>query len=147
MLEQETIILNAETIPRVEIDFMNNTHFEELEIVNKLGENIAAYQATDDEVAQISQDLQDWLGHTIPHFERENELMQKTGFPAYGVHSEEHEIALKRLKAVIQTWEDSHNIEQLTDYVLKQWPAWFNAHVSSMDMMTAKFAKMNGYTD
>jgi hemerythrin len=151
MLEQNKTILDAKTIPLVEIDFMNNTHIEELEVVNKLGLLISTYQEnnkhTDDEVSQISSSLKAWLDHTIPHFSRENELMQKTGFPAYAIHSQEHEIALDRMKGIIQAWVQNQDINLLADYVFTQWPAWFNGHVDSMDMMTAKFAKMNGFSE
>jgi len=151
MSEQSKTILDAENIPRVEINFMNDTHVEELEVVNHLGSLISAYQEknehNDNEVTQISQALKAWLDHTIPHFERENDLMQETGFPAYAIHAQEHEIALNRMKAIIQTWEQDQDINILADYVFTQWPTWFNGHVNSMDMMTAKFAKMNGYTE
>ena len=89
--------------------------------------------------------LDEWLKHTIPHFERENTLMQKTGFPAFGVHSEEHEIALSRMKNVFEVWKQKKDIDLLADYVFNMWPNWFNGHVNSMDMMTAKFAVMNGF--
>jgi hemerythrin len=144
-------ILDAETVPHVEIDFMNNTHFEEIDMVKALGEKISAYQENDNhsdaEINQISKELRAWLDHTIPHFERENELMRETGFPAYGVHSEEHQIALERMKTVINAWEENQDIDLLADYVFTMWPQWFNGHVNSMDMMTAKFAKMNGFNE
>ena len=151
MFEVTKTVLDVETIPRVDIDFMNNTHFEEIEMVKKLGELISAYQEKDEhddnEITQISKGLKNWLDHTIVHFERENELMQKTGFPAYPVHSQEHEIALEKMKTMIQAWEQKQDIDLIADYIFTLWPEWFNTHVNSMDMMTAKFAKMNGFTE
>ena len=142
-------ILEVESIPRVNIDFMNNTHFEEIEKVKELGKLVSAYQAkdthTDAETAEITRALKNWLAHTIPHFERENQLMQETGFPAYPVHSNEHDIALNKMKNIIQAWEQNQDIELLADYVFSLWPNWFNDHVNTMDMMTAKFAVMNGF--
>ncbi len=142
-------ILEVESIPSVDIDFMNNTHFEEIKMVNELGKLISAFQKQDthsnDEIEQISLALQRWLAHTIPHFDRENQLMQETGFPALGVHSQEHDMALDRMKNIIQGWEQHQDIELLADYVFSFWPNWFNDHVNTMDMMTAKFAVMNGF--
>lgn len=142
-------ILDVATIPRVEIDFMNKTHFEEIEMVKNLGTLITAFQEkdtqTDNEIKQIEQGLNNWLEHTKLHFKRENELMQETGFPAFPIHSGEHEIALNKMKTVVQAWEQSNDIELVADYVFNLWPTWFNAHVNSMDMMTAKFAVMNGF--
>ena len=139
-------LLSTQDIPLVSIDFMNNTHQQEAEIVNALARNITARQsgATDD--AEITRLLDEWLQHTIAHFERENELMQQTGFPAYPVHAEEHEIALNRMQAVVDAWHQNQDIELLTDYVFTLWPAWFKGHVNSMDMITAQFALQNGYS-
>jgi hemerythrin len=146
-----TMIIEAGNIPQVELAFMNNTHFEEIEMVKSLGELISNYQQagsdSDIDTKAITDSLQQWLSHTIEHFERENELMQATGFPALSVHSNEHEQALKALKGVVDTWQQSQNIDLLTDFVFDQWPNWFNAHVGSMDMVTAKFAVMNGYSE
>jgi len=150
MFEHTKTVLDTATIPHVDIDFMNNTHFEEVEMVKKLGELISAYQEqngqSDKEAEEISKDLHAWLDHTKPHFERENELMQETGFPAYAIHFEEHEIALEKMASVIKTWDENKDIDLISDYVFTVWPAWFNTHVNSMDMITAKFAVMNGYS-
>jgi len=142
-------ILEADKIPLVDIDFMNNTHLEELTIANELGEKVTKYQdgsdTSEENSAQISMLLDKWLAHTIPHFERENKLMQETGFPAFSVHADEHEIALNRFKTVINAWTDNKDIDQISDFIFTFWPDWFNGHVNSMDMMTAKFAVMNGF--
>ncbi len=142
-------ILDPETIPRVDIDFMNNTHVEELAIANELGKQVSAFQdgkdTSDENIKKISDLLKKWLDHTIPHFERENRLMQETGFPAYQIHSEEHDIALNRFRTIISAWDENRDIDLVADFVFTLWPNWFNGHVNSMDMMTAKFAVMNGF--
>lgn len=142
------ITLDPENIPLVDIDFMNSTHFEELTIANELGEYVSQYQdgdTSEENAAKILELLNKWLEHTIPHFEHENQLMQETSFPAYQVHAGEHEAAIERFKAIISAWEDNKDIELISDYIFTQWPNWFNAHVNSMDMMTAKFAVANGF--
>lgn len=149
MLKKPKTILDNETIPRVELDFMNNTHFEEVEMVKQLGDIIVAYQESsthsEEEISTISESLHAWLEHTKAHFTRENELMRETQFPAYEIHSEEHRIALYKMETVIKTWNINKDIELVADYVFTLWPEWFNGHVNTMDMMTAKFAVMNGY--
>jgi len=150
-ISKEKTILESSTIPQVALDFMNNTHFEEIDMVKELGELVDQYQhsnsPSEEQASEITQKMQDWVEHTVAHFKRENELMQETGFPAYGIHSEEHEITLNRLKAAAQAWQEDHDIEVLADYVFTLWPAWFDNHVNTMDMMTAKFAVMNGYIE
>ncbi len=142
-------ILEKETIPRVELDFMNNTHFEEIEMVKELGEIISSYQDEGryDQHDNLSQKLNAWLDHTKAHFARENELMQETGFPAYSIHLNEHETILKQMMDVINAWQNDQDIGRVEDYVFNLWPIWFDEHVNTMDMITAKFAIMNGYTN
>ncbi len=152
MLEASKIVLETDTIPRVNLAFMDNTHVEEIEIVKKLGELVTAYQQMDEKnnnetnENEITVNLNAWLQHTIAHFARENELMQQTNFPAYPIHAQEHEIALNRMKRIARLWQTNKDIEALANFIFSFWPDWFNAHVNSMDMMTARFAVMNGYT-
>lgn len=140
-------LLSEQDIPLVSIDFMNKTHQEEVDIVNALAKLIPAQQsgATHDE--EITRLLDEWLQHTQAHFQRENELMQQTGFPAYPVHSDEHDIALNRMQAVVDAWHQNQDLELVKDYVFTLWPAWFKGHVNSMDMITAQFALNNGFRE
>jgi len=142
-------ILDKESIPRVELDVMNNTHFEEVEMVKAIGEIITSYQEKEnkDQLSNLNQKLNAWLDHTKAHFARENELMQETGFPAYSIHLNEHEVALKQMTSIIKAWQHSQDIDAIEDYIFNYWPAWFDEHVNTMDMITAKFAVMNGYAN
>ncbi len=138
------IILTAETVPHVALDFMNNTHFEELDMVQSLGELITHYQQGDNDA--LTQALNAWLKHTQAHFSRENELMIDIQFPMYLVHSGEHSRVLEEMESMVTSWNNDHDIEMLSDYVFTAWPQWFEQHVNSMDMVTAQFALMHGYT-
>lgn len=148
-MSSNKIILDANSIPQVDLGFMNNTHFEEIEMVKELGEFIVAYQEneTESNAEKITTLLNSWLEHTEAHFARENELMQETHFPAYPIHSQEHEAAFNQMKTVTTAWHTDKDIETVAEFVFAFWPDWFNAHVNSMDMMTARFAVMNGYTE
>jgi hemerythrin len=136
--------ITPDNIPLVAIDFMNQTHREEVALVNSLMKKLqaAAEEKNDD---GITESLTQWLAHTEAHFQRENELMLEINFPPYLVHSGEHENAINLMRSVIQTWKKNMDLQQLTDYVFNQWPEWFMAHVNSMDMVTANFAKTKGY--
>ncbi|MCK5725307.1 MAG: hemerythrin family protein [Thiotrichaceae bacterium] len=143
-------IMDEESIPLVDIDFMNDTHSEELQRVNLIGKLVREYQEKSGdfslaEVTHLSKMMESWLEHSDAHFARENELMQEFNFPAYYVHLNEHEIALNKMKSVISEWNTNYNIDLVADYVLVLWPAWFISHVNTLDMVTAKFAKLNGY--
>lgn len=144
-------IIDTETLPRVALEFMNNTHLEEIELLNGLQKAVTdileAEAASDTENEKVTHLLQTWLTHSQAHFDRENRLMQEIQFPAISLHEEEHTLALSMMTTVIQTWEENRNIDLLADYIFTQWPMWFIRHVKSMDAMTAKFALMRGFTE
>lgn len=143
------IILDTETFPKVDFDFMNETHFEEIEMVNELGRLITAYQQdatlTENEINKITYSLECWLQHTQAHFDRENILMMNIQFPMYLVHSSEHDHVLKNMNQIVKAWKNNNDIQPLANYVFTVWPEWFVGHVESMDMVTAQFAVMVGY--
>lgn len=80
---------------------------------------------------------------TIPP--AEINFMTEINFPAFYVHSGEYKRASIEMTNRIKAWETNHDIEMIADYVFSFWPAWFEQHVNSMDMMTAKTAVMHGY--
>ncbi len=148
------VVLDPDTIPSVSIDFMNNTHFEEIALVQDIGDLISLYQeskmytdkgASSKVAKKIARLLHQWLEHTKAHFEHENELMEEYQFPAYAVHANEHEVAYSGMQDVVQQWDSHQNIELLSDYIFQIWPKWFSEHVNSMDMITAQYAVMNGF--
>lgn len=139
--------LKPENIPSVSIEFMNRTHLEEVGIVNSLMKKVKTRLSGEQNDTEISQQLKLWFEHTQAHFARENDLMQKTSFPAYLVHSGEHESTLKRIQTVIDDWHQNKNVDHLHNYVFNLWPQWFMTHVNSMDKVTAEYALMNGYTE
>jgi len=147
MARMKKVELNIESMPLVSIDFMNQTHKEEIKMVEDLQQSLSNLSFNENSEAEITAQLTHWLEHTKAHFNRENELMRETGFPAYPVHSGEHQMALKQLQAVVDGWIENKNSEALRNYVLTDWPNWFLGHVNSMDMVTAQFAVANGYTE
>jgi hemerythrin len=129
--------LDPERIPLVAVESMNQTHREEVALVNALSKLLE--QAEDADRKAIDQALAQWLEHTRAHFERENRLMERHGFPAYPIHAQEHAMVLAELERLQSRWQDNGELEPLRDFVCKHWPDWFNRHVSSMDTVTAQF--------
>ncbi len=132
-------VLALDDIPVIAVGSMNDTHHEEVALVNTLGDLLRQADAGETDEVAISSALQQWLEHTEQHFAGENELMQKYGFPPYSIHAQEHASALENLRHTIDDWNADHSIEALSEYVFSTWPQWFNQHVSSMDFVTAQF--------
>ena len=129
-------VLEFKDVPQVAMDAMNDVHREELNIVNYLHGAIL-----DNDLAKITQLCQQWLEHTKAHFDRENAMMEKYGFPAYHCHHGEHVEALQGLESIINNWKDSNNLDKLATYVRDIWPKWYVTHISTMDMVTSAFIK------
>lgn len=132
-------VLDATKIPLIALDSMNQTHKEEVEIINQLGELLVEglEKKVNDEL--ISDRLYEWVEHTRQHFAGENEMMQNYGFPALPMHTGEHNRVLQQIEALQQEWLKNHQIEPLADFIFNEWPQWFDNHVNSMDMVTAQY--------
>jgi len=129
-------VLEAEQIPQVAMNAMNDVHREELTIVN----NVSAAIANND-TAKITELCNQWLEHTKAHFSRENTLMETHNFPAFHCHHGEHVEALQGLESIINAWKENADIDILTVYVRDTWPEWYINHISTMDTVTSAFIK------
>lgn len=81
--------------------------------------------------------------HLRDHLQRENELMERTGFFAKDMHRSEHDRVLLET-AAMQAKLDAGDIATVRAYVQQTLPNWFLDHLDSMDTMTAMFAQQQG---
>jgi sialic acid synthase SpsE len=51
------------------------------------------------------------------------------------------------MESVVKAWQENQEFELVENYIFDIWPTWFDGHVNTMDMMTAKFAVINGYSE
>ncbi|MCF6251566.1 MAG: hemerythrin family protein [Methylococcaceae bacterium] len=129
-------VLHAEDIPQVAMDAMNDVHRNELDIVNCV--NVAIL---DNNIEEITRLCDSWLEHTRAHFNRENSMMEKYGFPAYDCHQGEHINAFEELESIVKAWKDTKDQHVLAIYVRDTWPKWYVNHISTMDIVTSAFIK------
>jgi len=133
---RELPILDPAEMPLVALDSMNQTHREELELVNRLGGLLLRDDADTRELAML---LADWVAHTRAHFAAENQLMQLHGFPALAVHAGEHARVLARIEDLQQGWLAVGEPGPLAAFLFDEWPDWFMQHVTTMDRVTAQY--------
>lgn len=131
-------VLEYADVPQVAMDAMNEVHREELEIVNNI--HVAIVNKNEQEITLL---CEQWLEHTKAHFDKENRLMEKYGFPAFHCHHSEHVEALQGLEVIIQNWKDKKDWQDLTAYVVDIWPHWYITHISTMDTVTSAFIKQS----
>jgi len=125
-------VIVQEQLPMVAVPSMNDTHLEEMIIVNKLSN--AARAGNVDAVKDILQELHE---HTTEHFATEEKMMQESAFPAYNVHKGEHDRHLHELKALRKYFDTNRDTNAIVAYLDGNLVKWLLHHIETMDTVTA----------
>jgi hemerythrin len=131
--------LDAANLPDLPISFMNADHAREAALVNELEDALAAHAAGAGPVAPVLERLSLLAVHTRDHFLREESMMREARFPAYPVHKAEHDRVLAEMDAEARAFRTAGDAERLARYVRERLPEWFEGHVRTMDVVTARF--------
>ncbi len=140
------MIIDPDRFPRVELDFMNRVHAEEVAMLNRLAERVAQRQTDPGVQTEIDALLDDFLAHMRRHFSDEEAMMRRINFPPYPVHKQEHDRILAELEALHAQARAAGDTRELERHLLEIVPGWFDQHVATMDMITARFLQMQGVT-
>ena len=70
------MLIDAQNLPLVAMDFMNTTHFEDVEIINRLYKALENYIKNSNEVnaKKVSDVYTEWFEHTIEHFKTPDKI-------------------------------------------------------------------------
>ena len=127
-------------LPELPVPFMNEDHHREIALVNDLEEALAAHgRGEDGTFAVVLEKLSLLAVHTREHFLREEAAMRQARFPAYAVHKLEHDRVLAEMDREARRFREHGDAERLSRYLFDAMPAWFRAHVRTMDVVTAEF--------
>ncbi len=133
------MLISWDEIPQVDMDFMNEVHKEDVDIINNIFEHILAYDGSEKSAAVIDDLYTQWIGHTVIHFQNEEIKMQEMRFPPYLAHKGEHDRALQEMRNLFSHWQQQRDIQALKIYFIETLPAWLQTHISTMDTVTARF--------
>ena len=133
------MLISQEDVPQVSQDFMNNTHREEVDIINALFDEILAFEKGSSTTEKVDTKYQEWVDHTVEHFTTEEVEMIESEFPPFPMHKAEHDKALAQMREVFEAWEKQREIKILKMYFIEVVPQWLIGHISSMDAMTAHY--------
>jgi hemerythrin len=137
-------LLAPDQITLVALESMNRIHREEVELVNRLAALVANGMQGEIDETSITAQLRAWVEHTRAHFTHENELMKQYGFPAFSIHSGEHQRVLNLLQDLQQGWLRHQALQPLAEFLFDQWPAWLDNHLLTMDSVTADYVRQQG---
>jgi hemerythrin len=133
------MLITQDEIPLVAMDFMNEVHKEDVDIINNIFEHILNYDGSEKSATVIDELYKEWIEHTVNHFQNEEIKMQEMRFPPYLAHKGEHDRALQEMRDLFTTWQAQRDIKVLKIYFIEILPVWLHTHISTMDTVTARF--------
>jgi hemerythrin len=137
------MLLDLDALPSVEMEFMNEVHKEDVEIINTLFETLLAYEnePNKENASRVDTIFEKWVAHTVSHFEGEEVKMREMGFPPYAMHKGEHDRTLAQMRMFLKEWKETREVKPLKIYLVEELPAWLSNHILTMDTVTATFFK------
>ncbi len=137
------MLINKENLPLVAEDFMNEVHYEDIDLINTLYKHILEFikeESIENKMLVINTYKQ-WYSHTVNHFKGEEKKMLELNFPPYIVHKSEHDNCLQRMVYILDSFKKDNNIKQLKEYLENDVTTWLINHIQTMDTVTAMFFK------
>jgi len=125
-------LTTQEQLPMVAIPSMNDTHLEEMLIINKLDAAIS-----DSNIEVIAQTIDELLSHTIIHFSEEEKIMEESQYPEYLTHKSEHDRHIQELKSLVQYFERTKDPKAIYAYSKGNLTPWRIHHIETMDTAMA----------
>ncbi len=128
------------------IPIIDTQHKRIVEFINELDDAIRTNNA-----AETRHVMEGLLNYTITHFEFEEELQEKSGYPYLKAHRRIHEILMKKVAALRERFNKGENVAPELLTLLKGWLA---NHIKSEDrdyvesvkaITTSKDAEVSGW--
>ena len=120
LMEGNDILIEPQYLPMLQTASMNDTHFEEMMLINALA---SALEDTD--VAVINNAFATLIEHTKEHYRHEEEMMLEKKFPPYPAHKEDHDTSLAEMQKAASNFKETENIDIARLYVNGHLIPWF----------------------
>lgn len=131
-------ILYAEQVNFVDVEEMQATHEDEIEILNEIDKLAIGYARGNVTLEELEEKLDVYLAHVKAHFANEERLMVKYNFPAYEMHKMAHDMFLIDLNYATKQWKEFGDIHKILGFIRKS-PEWIILHINTMDTATATY--------
>ena len=128
-------MIKQNDIPLVSLDTMNKVHFEEVEILNTLLEQLDS-QA---DFETLSESMEKLLAHMQEHFAGEEKIMQEAQYPSFRMHKADHDKVLNEARYAEMEWRNRKDVEALREYLAEEIVPWLDQHIKAMDTPMADF--------
>lgn len=131
-------LLYAEQVEYLDVDEMQETHEDEIKILNEVEKLAVQYSMDKSKLNQLEVKLDEYIAHVKEHFANEERLMEKYNFPSYEMHKMAHDMFLIDLSYAIKQWKDYGDIKKIINFVYKS-PEWIVMHINSVDAPTSAY--------
>ena len=122
----------------VGIEMIDNDHKKLLTLINNL--QTAVYYPTGEGFER--QALEEVVNYTKYHFQREEDLMQKHGYPDYEAHKQQHEEMVSKVNGFVTAYEENREgaIEEATQFL----KTWLINHIAGTDQRYTPYLREKG---
>ncbi|MBU0500583.1 MAG: bacteriohemerythrin [Gammaproteobacteria bacterium] len=122
----------------VGIEAIDNDHRKLLNLINNLQAAVHYHTGTDFE----NQALNELIDYTVFHFDREEGLMQKHGFPGFEAHRQIHEAMIAKVQGFVEEYQQqgADALEKLAEYL----KAWLVNHINGTDQEYGPYLRSKG---
>ena len=131
-------LLYAEQVEYLDVEEMQETHEEEIKILNEVEKLATDYIINKSNLSQLEAKLDEYIAHVKEHFSNEERLMRKYDFPSYEMHKTAHDMFLTDISYAIKQWKEYGNIDKVINFIFKS-PEWIVLHINTVDAPTATY--------
>jgi len=131
-------LLYAEQVEYLDVEEMQETHEEEIKILNEVEKLATDYIINKSNLSQLEAKLDEYIAHVKEHFSNEERLMRKYDFPSYEMHKTAHDMFLTDISYAIRQWKEYGNIDKVINFIFKS-PEWIVLHINTVDAPTATY--------
>lgn len=131
-------LLYAEQVEYLDVEEMQETHEDEIKILNEVEHLAIDYGMDKSKLSQLEVKLDEYIAHVKEHFANEERLMEKYNFPSYEMHKMAHDMFLLDLSYAVKQWKDYGDIKKIINFVYKT-PEWIVMHINSVDGPTSMY--------
>ena len=122
----------------VGIESIDNDHKKLLNLINKLQASVHYHTGSTFE----KQALDELIDYTRFHFKREEELMEKHGFPGFDEHKRKHDEMIEHVEAFVIEYEQKGTdvLEEVSEFL----KSWLIEHINGTDQEYSAFLISKG---
>ncbi len=128
------MIITKEQLPKVALNEMNEIHYEEVDMLNKLYDT-----AISGDYEKTKKLLDEFIEHIEDHFSFEEDLMEQNEFFAYPMHKMEHDRVIRDLYELQKKFEETKDTKIVANFIKEGFIPWLINHLNTMDTVTASF--------